>query len=119
MSALLVGPGVFFFPVSFALPFHIINWIDLRSKTLRFGCIFVPLLVPLKCLDALFGVDSADRRLRMRSLRYYLYYMGFLLVPKYTDKDDDDERAIGLPLTMRALLRAHNGYLGWLLVSIR
>jgi hypothetical protein len=39
---------------------------------------------PLKIMDALLGVDSQDRRQRSQSWKHYRYYMGFLLIPRYT-----------------------------------
>jgi hypothetical protein len=62
--AWLVGFGIVI-PCALFLPFFIINKLDIRSTPLRFGLLLLPMIIPLKCLDALFGIYDATRRIRM------------------------------------------------------
>jgi Membrane bound O-acyl transferase family len=128
VTALLVTFGCVI-PASLLLPVYAMNAIDLRSKTLRFGCILLPMLIPLKCLDALFGVDSDHRRLRTKSLQHYLYYMGFILLPKYARKDSEDgqpecerpksgKRRVVVPLTTTSVWRSQVGFLRWFIMTV-
>ena len=121
VSSLFIGLCLVI-PTSLILPFLVFEAIDLRSFALRFGCIFIPLIVPLKCLDALFGVDSVDRRVRMSSLRHYLYY-AFQIIPKYSLKTDDcgaraNEKRIVVPCTVQSLSRNFLQYIKWFFLSI-
>ena len=49
-------------PASLWLPVYAINTLDIRSKTLRFGCVTVPITATLKTTDALYETDSSERR---------------------------------------------------------
>jgi MBOAT, membrane-bound O-acyltransferase family len=109
-------------PSALILPFLLFEAIDLRSFALRFGCIFIPLIVPLKCLDALFGVDSVDRRLRMASLQHYLYY-SFQIIPKYSLKNEiggtlAKDKRIVVPCTVQSLSRSLLQFSKWFFLSI-
>ena len=73
LPSLLLGFGVVI-PAALIGPLYFFDAMDFRSMPIRFLCIFVPMMVPLRCLDAMSGVDSAHRRLRTASLRHYAYY---------------------------------------------
>jgi len=123
LSSLVIGLGLLI-PASLVLPFLAYNSIDLRSIPLRFGCFFIPILIPFKCLDAMFGADSEDRRLRMASLQHYLYY-SFQIMPKYSLKNDDDDdeatvkhKRIVVPCTFQSTMHNFWKFNMWFFVSI-
>ena len=116
-TAVLVGLGIVI-PVALGLPFYFINLVDLRSTTLRFGCILLPLVVPFKCLEALFSVGSPDGgpKIWTESLQHCVYYMGFLFNPIYAAKNENGR--VVVPLTTETFLGTCKRYLGWLAVSV-
>lgn len=123
LSSLAIGLGLLI-PASLVLPFVAFDAIDLRNIPLRFGCFFIPLLIPLKCLDAMFGAKSKDRSLRMASLQHYLYY-SFQIMPKYSLKNDEgnDEattkyRRIVVPCTFQSTMHNWWKFNKWFFVSI-
>jgi hypothetical protein len=121
IHSLLIGLGLLI-PLSLMLPFLVFDAIDLRSIPLRFGCFFIPLILPCKVLDALFGVDSMARRTRMASLRHYLYY-SFQIMPTYSHKNDGDEvlakhKRIVVPCTLQSFSQNFMQFIKWFLVSI-
>ena len=136
LFSLLLGFGLVI-PASLILPFYVFDAMDLRSMALRFGCIFIPMMVPFKCLDAMFGVDSVDRRLRTASFRHYAYY-SFPMMPKYAVKKDDEledstgdeagnggtkkdkqqQQTVVVPFTAKTFRKSFGGFLKWFLISI-
>jgi len=128
LSSLFVGLGLVI-PASLVLPFWIFDAMDLRSHALRFGCLFIPLTIPFKCLDALFGVDSEGRRLRTASFRHYKYYVSCMLPPKYAVKKDDNhqnggasshvtEQQVVVPCTRKSIMDKFVKFNVWFFVSI-
>lgn len=93
----------------------------------------LPVLIPLKCLDALFGADSSHRRVPTKTIRHYKYYMGFILLPKYASKEKGENKdehrlvdanremkkgAVVVPLTTACFWRLHVSFLRWFLVTV-
>lgn len=108
-TALLVGLGMLL-PISFALPQIAIETLDIQNKGLRFTLILIPMTVPFKLFELLFGSDSPERRARCQSLQVYRKHAGFIFFPKL-DKDHSL-----VPLSISHFLKVAQDLLVWMVI---
>jgi len=78
----LVGFGVVI-PLALYVPFHLLVALDLQSKTLAMALICLPILVTLRCMEAMFGfVPPAAGK----SLKNYIVYYASMMKTKFDDQ---------------------------------
>jgi hypothetical protein len=75
---LLLGFGILL-PLALWLPFGIINFWDIRSKTMRLSWVSLPMTIALTCLEAMYGFTTPYAT---QSLRNYLLSMAFICRPR-------------------------------------
>ena len=83
--AIVCGLGLII-PMSFVLPIVILNYWDVRNTSVRFGFILLPLMIPFKCCEAMFGSHNKVADLHRQSLTAYRYYAGFPQLPIVNEK---------------------------------
>jgi hypothetical protein len=102
----LVGYGICI-PLSLWFSFQLVEWLDIRSATLRMALCSSPMTISLRCLQTMHGfVPIACQE----SPWEYILSVGFILRPKY------DKNGQTLPFTARLLGRSIRKYLSWMLV---
>ena len=78
----LVGFGVVI-PLALYVPFYLLVVLDLQSKTLAMALICLPILVTLRCMEAMFGfVPPAAGK----SLKNYIVYYASMMKTKFDDQ---------------------------------
>lgn len=107
--AVVCGLGLII-PLSFVLPILLLNLWDIRNTAVRFGCILLPLMVPFKCLEALFGSHNSLSQQHRQSLTSYRYYAGYPLLPKMSEKDGV------VPLQRQDIRVVSQHFLFWLVI---
>ena len=80
----LVGFGAVI-PLALYVPFHLLVALDLQSKTLAMALICLPILVTLRCMEAMFGfVPPAAGK----SLKNYAVYYASMMKTKFDEKQE-------------------------------
>ena len=78
----LVGFGVVI-PLALYVPFYLLVALDLQSKTLAMALICLPILVTLRCMEAMFSfVPTAAGK----SLKNYIVYYASMMKTKFDDQ---------------------------------
>ena len=88
-TALLVGWGIVV-PVATYLPWMLIDTLDVSNVGARMMLIPPPMIVVLRCLEAMAGFTPTGPK---SSLREFVYYMGWFLIPKRDPKTDKAMRS--------------------------
>jgi len=80
----LVGFGCVI-PLALYVPFYLLRALDLQSKTLAMALICLPILVTLRCMEAMFGfVPPAAGK----SLQNYVVYYASMMKTKFDEKQE-------------------------------
>lgn len=89
MTAFLVGFG-FVIPLSMWIPWVLMDVMGVDNVAVRMTLVPPPMLVSLRCLEAMAGFTP---KVAQSSLKQFVYYAGLFLKPKMTKDGQEVEKA--------------------------
>jgi hypothetical protein len=104
----LIGYGIVI-PLSLWLPFHMVDWLDIRNVGFRLGFCSLPMTVTLRCLEAMYGFIPSNSSQQQSPLWNYAVSVGFILRPML-----DKKTGLTIPLNRKLFVQILQRHLFWM-----